>query len=162
MECLTKQALTEYKIAAPNESIRAKIKAHWDDVAKPLDGMGDFEDLICKIGAIQNSEDVKLDKKALLIMCSDNGIVKEGVSQSDSSVTLSVAKNMLKGRSSVAVMAEKNGIDMFVYDVGIDTDEEPEGIINSKIRKELLISALILLKNIVIKTTTLSLQERWA
>ena len=135
MECLTKQALTEYKIAAPDESIRAKIKAHWDDVAKPLDGMGDFEDLICKIGAIQNSEDVKLDKKALLIMCSDNGIVKEGVSQSDSSVTLSVAKNMLKGRSSVAVMAEKNGIDMFVYDVGIDADEEPEGIINAKIRK---------------------------
>ena len=135
MECLTKQALTEYKIAAPDESIRAKIKAHWDDVAKPLDGMGDFEDLICKIGTIQNSEDVKLDKKALLIMCSDNGIVKEGVSQSDSSVTLSVAKNMLKGRSSVAVMAEKNGIDMFVYDVGIDTDEEPGGIINAKIRK---------------------------
>ena len=135
MECLTKQALTEYKIAAPDESIRAKIKAHWDDVAKPLDGMGDFEDLICKIGAIQNSEDVKLDKKALLIMCSDNGIVKEGVSQSDSSVTLSVAKNMARGRSSVAVMAEKNGIDMFVYDVGIDTDEEPEGIINTKINK---------------------------
>ena len=135
MECLTKQDLTEYKIAAIDESIRAKIKAHWDDVAKPLDGMGDFEDLICRIGAIQKSEDVKLDKKALLIMCSDNGIVKEGVSQSDSSVTLSVAKNMLKGRSSVAVMAEKNGIDMFVYDVGIDTDEEPEGIINAKINK---------------------------
>ena len=135
MECLTKQALTEYKIAALDESIFAKIKAHWDDVAKPLDGMGDFEELICRIGAIQKSEDVKLDKKALLIMCSDNGIVKEGVSQSDSSVTLSVAKNMLKGKSSVAVMAEKNDIDMFVYDVGIDSDEEPEGIINAKIRK---------------------------
>ena len=135
MECLTKQTLTEYKITAPNESVRAKIKAHWDDVAKPLDGMGNFEDLICKIGAIQKCEDVKLDKKALLIMCSDNGIVKEGVSQSDSSVTLSVAKNMLKGKSSVAVMAKKNGIDMFVYDLGIDSDEEPEGIINAKIRK---------------------------
>ena len=135
MECLTKQDLTEYKIAAIDESIRAKVKAHWDDVAKPLDGMGDFEELICRIGAIQKSEDVKLDKKALLIMCSDNGIVKEGVSQSDSSVTLSVAKNMLKGKSSVAVMAEKNGIDVFVYDVGIDSDEEPEGIINAKIKK---------------------------
>ena len=32
-------------------------------------------------------------------------------------------------------LAEKNGIDMFVYDVGIDSDEEPEGIINAKIRK---------------------------
>ena len=68
MECLTKQALTEYKIAAPDESIRAKIKAHWDDVAKPLDGMGDFEDLICRIGAIQKSEDVKLDKLAVFLL----------------------------------------------------------------------------------------------
>ncbi len=143
MECLKKQTLTEYSlnslravcVSSPDEEYKNRVKKHWDDVAKPLDGMGDFEDLICKIGAIQRREDVKLDKKALLIMCADNGIVKEGVSQSDSSVTLSVAKNMARGRSSVAVMAQKNGIDVFVYDVGIDGDEEFEGIINAKIKK---------------------------
>ena len=143
MECSEKQNLTEYsleplssiKILPPDKTVYELVKKHWDDVAKPLDGMGDFEDLICKIGAIQKSENVKLDKKALLIMCSDNGIVKEGVSQSDSSVTLSVAKNMARGKSSVAVMAKKNGIDVFVYDVGIDTDEEFEGLINAKIKK---------------------------
>ena len=142
MECLKKQTLTEYslnslraiRVSSPDEEYKNRVKKHWDDVAKPLDGMGDFEDLICKIGAIQGREDVKLDKKALIIMCADNGIVKEGVSQSDSSVTLSVAKNMARGRSSVAVMAQKNGIDVFVYDVGIDTGEEFEGIINAKIR----------------------------
>ena len=143
MECLKKQTSTEYSlnslravcVSSPDEEFKKSVKKHWDDVAKPLDGMGDFEDILCKIGAIQKSENIKLDKKALLIMCADNGIVKEGVSQSDSSVTLSVAKNMAKGRSSVAVMAEKNGIDVFVYDVGIDTGEEFEGIINAKIRK---------------------------
>jgi len=143
MECLKKQTLTEYslnslraiRVSSPDEEYKNRVKKHWDDVAKPLDGMGDFEDLICKIGAIQRREDVKLDKKALLIMCADNGIVKEGVSQSDSSVTLSVARNMARGKSSVAVMAQKNGIDVFVYDVGIDTGEEFEGIINAKIRK---------------------------
>ena len=143
MECLKKQTLTEYSlnslravcVSSPDEEYKNRVKKHWDDVAKPLDGMGDFEDLICKIGAIQRREDVKLDKKALLIMCADNGIVKEGVSQSDSSVTLSVARNMARGKSSVAVMAQKNGIDVFVYDVGIDTGEEFEGIINAKIRK---------------------------
>lgn len=143
MECSRKQTLTEYslnslraiRVSSPDEEYKNRVKKHWDDVAKPLDGMGDFEDLICKIGAIQGSEDVKLDKKALLIMCADNGIVKEGVSQSDSSVTLSVAKNMARGKSSVAVMAQKNGVDVFVYDVGIDTDEEVEGVINRKIKK---------------------------
>ena len=143
MECLQKQNLTEYsleslrsvKILPPDKTVYEQVKKHWDDVAKPLDGMGDFEDIICRIGAIQKCENVKFDKKALLIMCSDNGIVKEGVSQSDSSVTLSVAKNMARGKSSVAVMAKKNGIDVFVYDVGIDSNEEFEGIINAKIKK---------------------------
>lgn len=29
-----------------------KIRSNWDSVAKPLDGMGDFEFLTAKIGAV--------------------------------------------------------------------------------------------------------------
>ena len=141
MGCSGKQKLTEYgfedlrslKVSAPDEEVRKKVKEIWDDIAKPLDGLGDFEELFCRIGAIKGSTDLCLSKKALVIMCSDNGIVREGVSQSDSSVTLSVLKNMVRGRSSVAVMAEKNGIDVFVYDVGVDSDDIPKGCIDRKI-----------------------------
>ena len=122
MACKEKQIKTEYdldslraiNIVSPSEETAKKCKYRWDNVAKPLDGLGDFEDIICKIGAIKGRDDFNLSKKALLIMCADNGIVKEGVSQSDSSVTLSVAKNMLKGKSSAAVMAKRNDIDVFV------------------------------------------------
>ena len=143
MACKEKQIKTEYdldslraiNIVSPSEETAKKCKYRWDNVAKPLDGLGDFEDIICKIGAIKGRDDFNLSKKALLIMCADNGIVKEGVSQSDSSVTLSVAKNMLRGKSSAAVMAKKNDIDVFVADVGIDSDEVLEGIIDKKVRR---------------------------
>ena len=143
MACKAKQIKTEYdldslhaiNIVSPSEETAKKCKDRWDNVAKPLDGLGDFEDIICKIGAIKGRDDFNLSKKALLIMCADNGIVKEGVSQSDSSVTLSVAKNMLRGKSSAAVMAKKNDIDVFVADVGIDSDEVLEGIIDKKVRR---------------------------
>lgn len=143
MACKADQIKTEYDlntlqaitIVSPSKEIAKKCKDKWDNVAKPLDGLGDFEDIICRIGAIKGSDDFNLSKKALLIMCADNGIVKEGVSQSDSAVTLSVAKNMLKGKSSAAVMAKKNDIDVFVTDVGIDSDEVLDGIIYKKIRR---------------------------
>ena len=143
MACKAEQIKTEYDlntlqaitIVSPSKEIAKKCKDKWDNVAKPLDGLGDFEDIICRIGAIKGSDDFNLSKKALLIMCADNGIVKEGVSQSDSAVTLSVAKNMLKGKSSAAVMAKKNDIDVFVTDVGIDSDEVLDGIIYNKIRR---------------------------
>ena len=34
----------EFKIEEPDKKIRQEIKANWDRVAKPLDGLGEFED----------------------------------------------------------------------------------------------------------------------
>ena len=143
MECFAKQKFDiasslfhkKIDIRKPDGIIKKVIKNNFDSIAKPIDGMGEFEDIIARIGSIQGSTDIVIDKKALLVMCSDNGIVAEGVTQSSSDVTLKVAKNILRGRSSVAVMAAKNNIDCFVYDMGIDSPEEPDGIVNRKIRK---------------------------
>ena len=33
----------EFKIEEPDKKIRQEIKANWDRVAKPLDGLGEFE-----------------------------------------------------------------------------------------------------------------------
>ena len=56
-------------------------KERWDNIGKPIEGLGLFEELITKIAGIQGTEEVSLRKKAVVIMCSDNGIVKEGVTQ---------------------------------------------------------------------------------
>ena len=140
MECLKKQEsnksfLDSLKIKPLNKAFYEEVKKNFDTVAKPLDGLGEFEKVIARIGAIKEKKDFSLDKRALIIMCSDNGIVEEKVTQSSSEVTLKVAKNMLRGKSSVAVMANKINIDCFVFDVGIDSDEKPEGLIDKKIRR---------------------------
>ena len=128
-------ALKAVKIQTPDPSVREAAMRIWDDVAKPLDGMGDFEVIISRIAAIKGSADFTLDRKAHIIMIADNGIVEEGVSQSGSEVTLSVAGNMVRGKSSVAVMAENRGIKTFIYDVGMKCDNPPEGCINAKVNR---------------------------
>ena len=38
-------------------------KEKWDAVAKPLDGMGEFEHILCKIAAIQETTDIQIEKR---------------------------------------------------------------------------------------------------
>ncbi|MBE6014447.1 MAG: nicotinate-nucleotide--dimethylbenzimidazole phosphoribosyltransferase [Lachnospiraceae bacterium] len=105
---------------------RERAVKRWDAIAKPLHSLGKLEDAVAKIAGIQGSDRVKLDKKALVIMCADNGVVEEGVTQTDNSVTAIVAENFLDKKTSVAVMADKLGVDLFAYDVGMVRDTRVE------------------------------------
>ncbi|WP_191013717.1 nicotinate-nucleotide--dimethylbenzimidazole phosphoribosyltransferase [Treponema zioleckii] len=95
----------------------------WQSIAKPLGGLGEFEKAVCKIADAQNTKEPSIKKRALAIFCADNGIVAEGVSQTDSSVTKTVALNMTKGESSACKMAMYANCDFFVLDSGIKDSE---------------------------------------
>ena len=135
MECLERQRLQRINIESPDEEIKRKIKSNWDMVAKPLDGMGKFEVLTAQIGAILRDESVDISRKAVVIMCADNGIVEEGISQSGQEVTYLVAKNMGKRQSSVGRMAAFSGADTIPVDIGINTPLLIPGVLNRKIRQ---------------------------
>ncbi len=132
---MTKQELFGTKIEPLDDFVYNKAKANFDALAKPLDGFGDLEDIICRIAAIQGSENPDISKKAAVVVFSDNGVVKSGVSQTDSSVTLDVARLFAKGVSTVGVETEGFGIDMIGVDVGVDSDEKIPGIIDRKVRR---------------------------
>lgn len=121
-----------------NEALYKKIKHNWDIIAKPLDSMGKFEELIARIGAIQGNEKPELTKKAMLIFCADNGIVSEGVSQSGQEVTRICAENIALGKTTVGIMAREAGAEVFSIDVGINYDNsvsnELEHVIMKKVR----------------------------
>lgn len=102
-------------------------------MAKPLDGMGKFEELTARTGAILGTEDFNISKKAVVVMCADNGIVEEGVSQSGQDVTWKVASFMGANRTSVGKMADSIGTDVIAVDIGINCKETPEGVLNKKI-----------------------------
>ena len=78
----TVEELKKLKITPPDAKMYKKISSNWDSVAKPLDGMGDFELLTAKIGAVLGDENIDISKKAVIIMCADNGVVADGISQS--------------------------------------------------------------------------------
>ncbi|SFA92629.1 nicotinate-nucleotide-dimethylbenzimidazole phosphoribosyltransferase [Acetitomaculum ruminis DSM 5522] len=110
------------KIEPINKEAYLASKKHWDDIAKPLHSLGKLEDSIMQIAAINGNVKVNLDKKGLIIMCADNGVVEEGVTQTDNSVTAIVAENFLDCATSVAVMCKELNVDLFPMDVGMVKD----------------------------------------
>ncbi|MDE7282257.1 MAG: nicotinate-nucleotide--dimethylbenzimidazole phosphoribosyltransferase [Lachnospiraceae bacterium] len=130
----TEETLNKLKVEEPDHKIYKKILRNWDSIAKPLDGMGRFETITARIGAILGTDEIDISKKAVIVMCADNGIVEEGISQSGQEVTAAVAAQMGKGASSVGKMAVEAGADTIPVDIGINGKEPIEGVINRKIR----------------------------
>ncbi|MCQ2406652.1 MAG: nicotinate-nucleotide--dimethylbenzimidazole phosphoribosyltransferase [Oscillospiraceae bacterium] len=106
-------------IKGENVIAKAAAKAHWDGIAKPLDGLGMLEKYIIKIAALIGTEDVRLDKKAVLVLCADNGVICEGVTQTDASVTAIQAKNISLRKTSVCLMSTVVGADPIPVDMGM-------------------------------------------
>ncbi len=105
----------------------------WNSVAKPLHSLGMLEDAVVKIAGITGSEDFSIDKRCVAAMCADNGVVCEGVAQTDSSVTAIVAKAMAEGTSNINCLADCYNADVIPVDVGMCTDVECKRLINRKI-----------------------------
>lgn len=124
----------KYIISYPGEKHYFDVKKHWDSIAKPLDGLGRFEEMVAAIGWAQGTDDVAVGERAVIIMCADNGVVSQGVSQSGQEVTAAVAASIGRNESSVCRMAAFAGARVVPVDIGIASNEKIDGVIDAKIR----------------------------
>ncbi len=97
-------------------------KKRWNSIAKPLHSLGKLEEAVMKIAGMTRSTSVHVDKRALLVMCADNGVVEEKVTQTGQEVTAIVAENFLQGNTSAAIMCTSAGVDLCPLDVGMVVD----------------------------------------
>lgn len=103
---------------ASRETMDAAVE-RWNNIAMPLHSLGRLQDTIVRIAGMTGSLDVSLKKKALVVMCADNGVVEEGVTQTGQEVTLLVAENMVKQEAVSSLFCRRVGADEFPVDVGI-------------------------------------------
>lgn len=112
-----KKQITPLNTRAMQEAV-----AHWNSIAKPLHSLGKLEDLVIQLAGIAGTPNVKIEKRALVAMCADNGVVEEGVTQSGQEVTAIVAENFLKAETTACIMAKNCGADVYPVDVGMAAD----------------------------------------
>lgn len=115
------------------DSMKA-AQARLDSLTKPLGSLGKLEDIIVKLSGINSSPEPKVDNKAIVVMCADNGVVEEGVSSCPKSVTASVTCNFTRGITAVNVFSRLTQSKLVVVDIGVDAHISNSAILNRKIR----------------------------
>ncbi len=112
-----------------------KAQKRLDSLTKPLGSLGRLEDIVKQLAGINKTGFPSVDKKAIVIMCADNGVTDEGVSSCPRSVTASVTRNFTKGITGVNVLSRHSEADIVVVDIGVADDIICDGVINRKVRK---------------------------
>ena len=120
------------KISEPDHMAMELSECKWNSVAKPLKSLGLLEKAVTKIAGITGNAEVKIDKRCTVVMCADNGVVAEGVTQSDSSVTALVAESIANDRANINLVSKSYNIDVIAVDMGMITDVDDERIIIKK------------------------------
>ena len=110
------------KVRPLDEKAMEGAKQRWDSIAKPLHSLGELENMLTQIAGITGTPDVRVEKKAVVAMCADNGVVEEGVTQTGQEVTAIVAENFLSGDTSACVMSRQCGTEVLPVDIGMVVD----------------------------------------
>jgi nicotinate-nucleotide--dimethylbenzimidazole phosphoribosyltransferase len=105
-----------------DESCRSACLAQWNAMGKPLHGLGKLESLWADLAGIQRTTRPAVERRALVVMCADNGVVAEGVTQTGQEVTAVVAENFFDGLTCTSILCEKNRCDMYIVDIGMAVD----------------------------------------
>ena len=123
------------KIEPASEKAYAAAGAKWDSIAKPLKSLGLLEDTVCRIAAARGTEDLAIPKKCVVVMCADNGVVEEGVTQTGQEVTAVVTENMSSGDTSVCLMAKVAGAAVIPVDIGVYREVTGDRIVRRCVRR---------------------------
>ncbi len=121
-------------INGPDLQAERAAEAHWATLAKPLGGLGNLEKAVTKMAALTGDAELMVDDPVLMVFCADNGVVRQGVSQSGSDVTTAVAEALGKGKSTVNTMAAVCGCRVLPVNIGMAAEQTPDGVLDLCLR----------------------------
>lgn len=118
----------------PSDKDSSKLAhEHWNAVAKPLGSFGLLESAIERAAAAQWNANVDISRKTVVVMCADNGVVEEGVTQCGAEVTAMSAAAIAQGTSNINVLAKLYGAEVIAVDIGIAQKVDCPQLVDKKV-----------------------------
>ncbi len=118
------------QIKSPDNAAARLCGARWNAIAKPVGSLGLLEEAVIRIAALTGSELPVIQRRAVLVLCADNGVVAEGVTQTGSEITALVAENIASGHACIRYMAKRAGMDVFAVDMGMNHPPDSKGFLD--------------------------------
>ncbi len=105
-----------------------KAREHTAQLVMPPRALGRLHDISERICGIYKNLSPSLNKKAVLFMAGDHGVVDEGVSAFPQDVTGAMVGTFLKGGAGINAICRHVGAEVWVVDMGIIPDLDPDSM----------------------------------
>src|SRR5215213_7161319 len=99
-------------------------RAHQDMLTKPPRSLGRLEELSIQLAGITANPFPSVERKTVIVMAADHGVVIEGVSAYPAEVTPQMVLNFLHGGAAVNVLARQSNARVVVVDMGVASEIE--------------------------------------
>jgi len=96
-----------------------------DNLTKPRGSLGRLEEFSIRIAGMRATPRPKLERKAIIVMAADHGVVAEGISLYPQEVTRQMVLNFLSGGAGINVLSRHVGARVVVVDMGVVGGFEP-------------------------------------
>ncbi len=107
---------------------------HLKQLTKPVNSLGQLEQIAVQLAGIHREVFPDISRKAVIIMCGDHGVAREGVSAYPQQLTALMIQNFCQGKAAINVLSRLAGAEVVVVDVGSYMTEVPPQVINRKVR----------------------------
>ena len=122
------------RILPPDPAAAEAAANKFLSIAMPLHGLGVLEEDLIRMAGIQGTAALCLKPRKLFVFCADNGVVKQGVTQTGQEVTTAVCEHLAYGGSTVNRMAALADCAVVPVDVGTAGEPRGEEILRRKVR----------------------------
>lgn len=121
------------KIGELDRQAQKRTRLRLDDLTKPPGSLGMLEEVVVKIAGITGKWMPSLEKKAVIVMAGDHGVVAEGVSAFPQEVTSQMVHNFLRGGAAINVLSRHAGTKVVCVDIGVAAPLEEPALLSRKI-----------------------------
>ena len=102
-----------------DKNVIEKATSRFHQIAMPLNSLGGLQQMVIDICGASNHIDPDITKRAVVVFCADNGVVTEGVTQTDSHITAVVAHNLTTHTTAMCKMASYTHTHVIPVNIGI-------------------------------------------
>lgn len=122
-------------ITPPDAEMARLVRADLDNLAMPPGSLGKIETTAVRMAAITGRRRPRAERRRIIVLCADNGLVEEGIGSAPQEVTAAQAVNMTRGLTGMSSIAGYRGDQVQVADIGIATHYHCDKVLPLNVRK---------------------------
>lgn len=124
-----------HAITPPDSDMARLVRSDLDSLAMPPGSLGKIETTAVRMASITGRRKPRAERRRIIVLCADNGLVEEGIGSAPQEVTAAQAVNMTLGLTGMSSIAGYRGDQVQVADIGIATDYHCDKVLPLNVRK---------------------------